>query len=74
VFRLAKDAVLFSLGHPVIHQALNQFDLFKEEKEIDVSMKGLEEELNRHRQPHEDMRGFLEQEEKRVLEQILPNR
>jgi SpoVK/Ycf46/Vps4 family AAA+-type ATPase len=55
-------------------EELSQLDLFKEQKEIDDSVKGLEDELQRHRQHHEDMRGFLEQEEKRVLEQILPNR
>ncbi len=53
---------------------LSQLDMFKEKKEIDDSVKALEEELHRHRQHHEDMRGFLEQEERRVLEQILPNR
>jgi hypothetical protein len=55
-------------------EELSQLDLFKEKKEIDDSVQALEEELQRHRQHHEDMRGFLEQEQKRVLEQILPNR
>jgi hypothetical protein len=55
-------------------EELSQLDLFKEQKEIDDSVKEIEEELQRHRQHHEDMRGFLEQEQKRVLEQILPNR
>lgn len=55
-------------------EELSQLDLFKEQKEIDDSVKALEEELQRHRQHHEDMRAFLDQEEKRVLEQILPNR
>jgi len=55
-------------------EELSQLDLFKEQKEIDDSVKALEEELQRHRQHHEDMRAFLDQEEKRVLDQILPNR
>lgn len=53
---------------------LSQLDLFKKQKDIDDSIKALEEQLQRHRQHHEDMRAFLEQEEKRVLEHILPNR
>jgi len=53
---------------------LSQLELFKEKQEIDDSVKALEEELQRHRKHHEDMRGFLQHEEKRVLEQILPNR
>jgi paraquat-inducible protein B len=53
---------------------LSQLDLFKGQKEIDDSVKSLEEELERHRKHHQDMRSFLEHEEKRVMEQILPNR
>ncbi len=53
---------------------LSQLDLYKEQKEIDDSVKEIEDELQRHRQHHENMRGFLEHEERRVLEQILPNR
>jgi len=55
-------------------EEFRQLDLFKEQKEIDDSVKALEEELQRHRQHHENMRSFLDLEEKRVLEQILPKR
>jgi superfamily II DNA or RNA helicase len=51
-----------------------QLDLLTGVQRLDTSADAIRDELERHRRHHQEMKEFLEREERRVLQELLPKR
>lgn len=55
-------------------QEFEQLELLEAVQKLDRSARGVQAELERHRAHHQAMKEFLDHEERRVLEELLPRR